>query len=135
MSEECINFIEIWGRQKTEKVSPFATLYYWDAEYYTWYLSGEDAALRDERHVEELVESLLSKSSLWRNEQPIETTGFAPWFTVTLGVSGTRRAVSHYSIDYHAHNGCPLAIRSLGMDIYRLVKRNIKKAIKAGRAK
>lgn len=135
MSDESINFIEIWGRQKTEILSPQQTRLYWDAEYYTWAQAGDDASVRDERHVNELVESLLSKSSAWRNEQPVAAPGFAPWFTVALGVSGTRRSISHYTIDYHAHNGCPLAVRTIGMDIYKLVKANIKKAIRAGRAK
>jgi DNA (cytosine-5)-methyltransferase 1 len=59
----------------------------------------------------------------------------APWFTVAIGVSQTRQKLSHYAVDYHKHPGCPLEIIDSGMVIYKLVKRNIKKAIREGNAR
>lgn len=133
-NKPCINFVEIWGRQKSAPV-PNGKRVWWDAEYYTWSDCDDDASIRDERHVNELVDSLIHKSSLWRNEKPEATDTFKPWFTVAIGVSDTRSRVSHYTVDYHAHAGCPLEIIDFGMNIYRLIKRNIKRALKRGQAK
>ena len=134
MSDTCTNYIEIWGRRKSERV-PGGTRFWWDAECYTWADCGDGASVRDERHTNEIVGSLKAKSSQWRAEKPVETESLKPWFTVALEVSGTRRKVSHYSLDYRAHLNCPLTVRGWGMDIYRLIKRNIKRAIKKGEAK
>jgi hypothetical protein len=130
----CVNLIEIWGRRYSERI-PGGVLYYWDAEYYTYKHVPDDATVRDERHTDEVIETLLGKSSQWRNETPVVADDFVPWFTVALSISDTRRSKSHYAIDYHKHANCPLGIITLGMDIYRLIKRNIKRAKKRGQAK
>lgn len=134
MTNECINYIEIWGRRKSAPIEG-GTRYWWNAEYYTYASAGDDASVRDENHTNELVECLLGKSSMWQAATPVADKDFVPWFTIALGVSRTRQKISHYSVDYHKHNGCPLAIVDQGMGIFRLIKRNIREAIKNGRAK
>ena len=134
MNGECVNFIEIWGRKKSAPVVG-GTRYWYEAEYYTYTLSSEDSSVRDERHTNELVECLIGKSGLWKAERPEPAEDFIPWFTVAIGVSETRQKVSHYTVDYHKHDGCPLNIIDFGMHIYRLIKRNIKRAINRGQAK
>jgi hypothetical protein len=128
-------FVEMWGRKYSEPV-PGGTRYFSKAEYYTFKINGDDdTSVRDDRHVDELIESLLGKSSDWKNEMPVVTDGFSPWFTVVIGVSDTRKSKSHYTVDYFKHAGCPLEIIDFGMNIYRLIKRNIKNAIRRGQAK
>jgi hypothetical protein len=99
-------------------------------------MSGDDTQVRDDRHVDELVESLLGKSSIWQGVTPEKIEGlFVPWFSVIIGVSDTRKKKSHYVVDYRSWPGAPLNIIDQGMGIYHMVKRNLKRAIKRGQAK
>lgn len=128
-------FVEIWGRQKSVPVVGGRRVY-WNAEYYTFKdVTEEDTSLRDDRHCDELVECLIDKSSAWRNEKPVAKEGFVPWFSIVIGVSQTRKNISHYTVDFSKAKGCPLEVIGIGMDIYRLIKRNIRNAIISGRAK
>lgn len=127
-------FVEIWGRQNRTPI-PGGIRFSWKAEYYAFKETNEDGSVRDDRHCDELIASLLGKSDIWQNAKPEPGEGFKPWFTVAIGVSGTRKTISHYTVDYQAHKGAPLEIIDQGMWIYRLVKRNVKTAIRNGQAR
>lgn len=135
MDDKSYVMLEIWGRHETEKVEG-GTRHMWYSEYYTFCDSSEGSSLRDEQHTRELVDSLIGKSSAWKNYKPEKIDGeFVPWFRICVIVSDTRKKVSKYAIDYEKCDSCPLEVISSGMDIYRSIKRTVKKAIKAKRAK
>lgn len=134
MSDASMCFIEIWGREKRERV-PGGERVSWQAEYYTFKRSAEDGSVRDDRHADEIVKSLLGRGAMWRNEEPTPTATFKPWFTVIIGVLGTRKSKSRYTIDYAKHQGAPLEIIDQGMWIFKTIKRNIKSAVKKGEAR
>ena len=126
--------VEVWGRRHSEKITG-GTRFFWNAEYYTYTLEDEESMIRDDQHAYELVQTLLGKSSEWKNEVPDASDDFRPWFTVAIGISGTRKKKSHYTVDYFKHANCPLKVIDYGMNIYHLVKRNNKRALRKGDAK
>lgn len=126
--------LTIWGRRKQERIQQ-GTRIYWDAEYYTYTKATEDSSVRDEQHARDVMKTLVGKSSSWKNEEPVAQEGFSPWFTIVISISNTRRRTSHYSVDYMSHASSPLGVRGVGMEIYRTIKRNIKRSVANGKAK
>lgn len=122
--------LEIWGKRKSAPIEGGKRVY-WNAEYYTFAMEGDDdsnTSIRDENQVREIISSLVDGS--WRNEKPERAEGFIPWFTIVVKVSDTRKNVSTYTIDFHKWNNCPFEAISEGMRIYKGIKRNIKKSAK-----
>lgn len=118
--------LAIWGRKHSETI-PNGIRHYWNAEHYAVSECGEDSYIRDENHIKELVDFMVSKDSGWHRTKPEETDTFKPWFTVTIDVSNGRKKIADYQADYFKHEGCPLVIINQGMDIYRTIKRNMRK--------
>lgn len=128
--------LEIWGRHSTEPVD-HGIRHMWDSEYYTFQVESEEASLRSTRHTMNLVQELANgEDSSWRNEKPEMIEGeFVPWFSIIISVSDTHKKISKYAIDYRKWDSCPLNVIDAGMGIYRQIKRNIKAAVKARRAR
>lgn len=121
--------LEIWGRRKSTPIEG-GIKYFWNAEYYTFSVRDEDETdmVRDENHAQELITSLVAGN--WKNEKPMPDIGFVPWFSIAINITNTRKKKSTYSIDYRKWDRCPFEAISEGMDIYRKIKRNIKKSHK-----
>lgn len=87
-----------------------------------------EGSLRDENHVRDIV-GCFSRG----NEGSILCEPPGPdervMFEITLGVSGSRRGGSVYSgWEYRQISPCPQCVAEAGMDVYRQIKRNLRRA-------
>lgn len=94
-----------------------------------------EGSVRDENHVRDIV-ACFAKG----NEGAVVCAAPGPGervlFEITLGVSRTRRGGSRYSNwDYRQVQPCPQNVAEAGMDLFRLIKRNLRRTARAAGAR
>lgn len=90
-----------------------------------------DGSLRDVNHVRDIVRCFAKGNEGAVSCEP-PADGERVMFEITLGVSRTRRGGSRYSNwDYRQVQPCPQCVAEAGMDLFALIKRNLRRTARA----
>ena len=83
--------------------------------------------VRDYNHARDIVNSFTKKGGCNSRFIPGRAPkGAKVVWNIWTRVSETRRGISHYQIDYHRFPGCPVAASEEMMEIFALLRSNIK---------
>ena len=85
--------------------------------------------VRDARMAHDLVRRLTEgDDGFFIDATPPRGHGYSPMWIVQISVANSRRGTAGYRVGYHKYNGCPLAAIDYMMEIYRAIKRIIKRS-------